>query len=194
MTSFGAKGILHHGYMPTFKIQGQICPRAGSLLPLNGEDAQFLQIYFMGDSSKEEERRCGIQPDMNNLIVRQLQELLQKNNALVIIFRTALEIMPLDDDKLIIKADKTPIGEHKRRFNVPTLDEVAIVITGQEFGKRDIILQKRGRNLERISETHRSYDALQYTVLFWDGDVGITSTYSKLILQLVNLREKRSHR
>lgn len=44
------------------------------------------------------------------------------------LFQTALERMPSDDHRIVIRADKTPVGEHARRFNAPTMDEVAIVI------------------------------------------------------------------
>ncbi|XP_055910606.1 uncharacterized protein LOC129944971 [Eupeodes corollae] len=60
MTSFGAEIIEEHGYNPTFKIQGQICHRIGSLQPI--EDAQFklLQIYFKGSREEQLDRRQGI--------------------------------------------------------------------------------------------------------------------------------------
>ncbi|XP_018496310.2 uncharacterized protein LOC108864686 [Galendromus occidentalis] len=79
--------------------------------------------------------------------------------------------MPTDDYVVVIKADKTP-GEHAGRFNAPTLDEVAIVIVGEEFNSRDIVLRRRDGCLKRVSETHRSYDALQYPLLFWQGEDG----------------------
>ncbi|XP_053954721.1 uncharacterized protein LOC128860939 [Anastrepha ludens] len=77
--------------------------------------------------------------------------------------------MPTDGHKIIIKADKTPIGEHARRFNVATIDEVAIVVVGEQFRSRDIVLYRRNEQLQRISELHRCYDALQYPILFWRG-------------------------
>ena len=49
MTSFGAKFVTQGGFMPTFKVQGQVYHRIGSLLPEENENCQFLQIYFMGN-------------------------------------------------------------------------------------------------------------------------------------------------
>lgn len=71
---------------------------------------------------------------------------------------------------MIIRADKTPVGEHARRFNAPTIDDVAIVIVGEDFQSRDIVLHRRNSQLQRVSETHRSYDALQYPILFCQGE------------------------
>ncbi|XP_050340441.1 uncharacterized protein LOC126766765 isoform X2 [Bactrocera neohumeralis] len=65
-----------------------------------------------------------------------------------------------------------PMGQHARRFNAPTIDEVAIVIVGEQFESRDIVLHRRNEQLQRVFELHRSYDALQYPILFWRGDDG----------------------
>ncbi|XP_076256063.1 uncharacterized protein LOC143193623 [Rhynchophorus ferrugineus] len=46
MTSFGATNAVRENFMPTFKIQGQIYHRAGSLLPVSDSDNKFLQIYL----------------------------------------------------------------------------------------------------------------------------------------------------
>ena len=65
---------------------------------------------------------------------------------------TPLDRMPSDNHKIVIKADKTTSGQHARRFNAPTIDEVAIVIPGENLENRDIVLHRR---LQRASETHR---------------------------------------
>lgn len=73
---------------------------------------------------------------------------------------------------MIIRADRRPPDEHERRFNAPQVDEVAVVVTGDAYDQRDIVIQKRGESLQRISETHRSYDALQYPIMFPHGEDG----------------------
>ncbi|VEN40881.1 unnamed protein product, partial [Callosobruchus maculatus] len=40
---------------------------------------------------------------------------------------------------ITIRADKTPVGQHTRRFNAPTIDEVAIVVVGDSSENRDIV-------------------------------------------------------
>lgn len=80
--------------------------------------------------------------------------------------------MPSDNHKIVIRADRTPFGEYERRFNAPTIDEVVIVILGDQFQSRDIVLHRRNEQLQRVSELHRGYDALQYTIVHWKGDDG----------------------
>ncbi|XP_017873029.1 PREDICTED: uncharacterized protein LOC108620638 [Drosophila arizonae] len=96
--------------------------------------------------------------------------MLHEHHALVKLLKTALERMPRDDYKVVIRADKRPAGEHERTFNAPTIDEMAIQIVGECLGARDIVLTRRStEQLQRISETHCSYDALQYPLMFWQG-------------------------
>lgn len=173
MTSFGATNIINNaGYMPTFKVQGQIYHRIGSLLPLPNDDAKFLQIYFTGNEAAEVEQRCAISTEVRREIVSSLQAMLHEHNSLIRLFKTALDQMPADDYTVVIRADKTPAGEHERRFNAPVIGDVAVVMVGTDFERRDIIIHRRNASVQRIAETHRSYDALQYPVLFPLGEDG----------------------
>ncbi|UYV74016.1 hypothetical protein LAZ67_11001852, partial [Cordylochernes scorpioides] len=167
MISFGATNIVSANYMPTFKVQGQIYYHAGSLLPLPNDEHKYFQIYFMGNTDEQINRRCQLNVSTKREIVAELQNMFEQHNELIKLFKTAFEQMPSDDYKVIIKADKTPIGQH-----APTIDEVAIVIVGEEFNSRDIILHRRNGGVQKVSETHRSYDALQYPILFWQGEDG----------------------
>lgn len=58
MTSFGANIVHEGGFMPTFKVQGQVYHHIGSLQPLPNEEPQFLQLDFVGDLQKQAEQRC----------------------------------------------------------------------------------------------------------------------------------------
>lgn len=184
MTSFGATNIIRGSFMPTFKvcpqslsqhhknintliqIQGQIYHRVGALLPPPDGDYQFMQMYFMGNTANEVDQRCAHNPSTRRPIVERLQTFLHRHNRLVALFKTALEQMPTDNHRIVIRADKAPAGEHSGRFNAPTINEVAIVIVGEQSNSRDIVLHRRNDQLKRVNETHRSYDALQYPLLF----------------------------
>lgn len=167
MTSFGATNIVKYNhFMPTFKVQGQVYHQIGSLLPVPEENPQFLQIYFMDNVEKEIDRRCMFSTTTNREIITKLRIMLHENNCLIRDFKSALEGATTDDFRVIIRADKKPSNEHERRFNAPVASEVAAVIVGTEITKRDIIITKRDQTKQRVAETHRSYDALQYPILF----------------------------
>ena len=85
MTSFGTTGLdaREHGYMPTFRIQGQVYHRAGSLMPPEGQEAKFLQINFVGDEIEQARLRGINQPCVKQDNVLQLQKMLHEHSIYV---------------------------------------------------------------------------------------------------------------
>ena len=51
--------------------------------------------------------------------------------------------MPTGTYTIVISTDKAPTAEHVRRYNALTINEVAIVMVGDQFLPRDIILYRR---------------------------------------------------
>ncbi|KAL8592527.1 hypothetical protein ACOMHN_030212 [Nucella lapillus] len=162
MTSFGVtkEFVREQGFIPTFKVHGQVYHSIGSLLPAPGNEPEFLHIYFMGNDQEQAEQRSSVVPGLRQDIVFNLQEMLHTS-------KTTLDRMPTDEMRVNIHANRAPQSEHE-----PTTDEVAILIVSQQFEKRDIVIQKRDSSLQRVSETHTSYDALQYPLMFWAGQDG----------------------
>ena len=158
--------------MPTFKIQGQIYHKVGSLLPDPNEEPKFLQIYFLGGED-ELNRGSEIQPSINRKITGELQVLLHERNHLIRSLKTAVGRHGNQPDfKVIIRAAKVPNGEHAGRYNAPSCSEVAILIVDEQAGRRDIVIRKHDDTLQKIMETNIAYDALQYPLLFWQGEDG----------------------
>ncbi|UYV80846.1 hypothetical protein LAZ67_19001950 [Cordylochernes scorpioides] len=176
MTSFGAENQTHSVTFPTtFSIQGQVYHRIGSLMPSENQPSRFLQIYFMGNDDDDDiqtDRRCQQIQGVRRNIAQGFQRMLHQHNLLVQQFKTALENLPSDAYRVVVNADRTPPGQHPRRYNAPTADEVAVVLAGNQFGSRDIVLHQRDNLLQHVSDTHRFYDALQYPLIFWKGQEG----------------------
>ncbi|GFR12144.1 ATP-dependent DNA helicase [Trichonephila clavata] len=165
MTSFGSsKQIIESGFMPTFKVQGQVYHKIGSLFPCPAEEPKFLQIYFIDSNMEQAEQRCKIVQQVKQDLVLKLQDMLHHNNSYIKSFKSAIEKLG-PDFRIIIHADRVPTGEHSRRFNEPTTSEVAVIMAGDQHGKRDIILETRNNSIQKIADTHRSYDALQDAVV-----------------------------
>ena len=176
MTSFKSRQVVERGFMPTFKVQGQVYHLAGSLLPCRTDEHKFLQLYFIADPETQVTARCNInsRERLDGALVRSLQDMLHSHNLYVQSFKTAIESVPPDvpDYNVVIHASRVPVGEHRGRYNAPTTSEVAVVIAGQQFDRRDIVLRRRDDNLQRISEIHRSYDSLQYPLMLCRGEDG----------------------
>ncbi|KAJ8723199.1 hypothetical protein PYW08_003111 [Mythimna loreyi] len=173
MTSFGAKQIIEGGFMPTVKVQGQVYHQIGSLLPT--DNPKFLQIYFVSDFDEQANLRSRYIPNLDSGLVRGLQSMLHNVNPHISNFKVALASVPeneRDRFKFVISADRRPIAAHPGRYNAPTTNEVAVLLVDQECDKRDIVLRTHDDRLQRISETHRAYDSLQYPLMFCRGEDG----------------------
>lgn len=153
----------------TFRIQGQLHHKIGSLLPGDNELAKFGQIYFM-DSQDQGQRRADIF-DLCPQIFRKLKEILNYcQNPYIGIFKQARDVTDIPSLSIRIFAnDPDP-----RRYNAPSTSEVAALIFEDENcdDSRDIILTKQNGQLKRIKSTHVAYDALSYPILFPFGQPG----------------------
>ncbi|CAD7092704.1 unnamed protein product [Hermetia illucens] len=91
------------------------------------------------------------------------------HNQLIQLIKRVSPLLQNDNYQIVIKADKVPLGEHAGRFNAPTVDEVAVIMVGDPVDKRSIKITRRDNTVSTISDLHRSYDALQYPLIFWQG-------------------------
>ena len=161
-------------FTPTFIIQGQIYHRIGGLAETD-ESSKYLQIYFIGNEEDELNRRCVINEALKRPIILKLQKMLHETNPLIKEFKIALQNLGHRNKanyNIIINADRVPRGEHEQRFNRPTTDEVAVIISGNEGGSRDIVIRKNDNRLMKVHDTNRFYDALQYPLILWDAKEG----------------------
>ncbi|GJR76764.1 helicase [Tanacetum coccineum] len=152
-TSFGAR--IDHSIntgkgLYTFRINGQNYHRIGSLLPKEGVQPRFAQLWFF-DTENEVRNRMGSFINNENgegvdkTTVKSLLQMLDQYSAFAKTFRMARDWCP----------------------------EVATLITndfGDGIPTRDIIVNKQDSGPKRISELHPSYMSLQYPLLFPYGE------------------------
>ncbi|UYV72319.1 hypothetical protein LAZ67_9002625 [Cordylochernes scorpioides] len=194
MTSSGAENQTHSVTFPTtFSIQGQVYHRIGSLMPSENQPSRFLQIYFIGndDDDIQTDRRCQQIQGVRRNIVQGLQRMLHQHNLLVQQFKTALENLPSDAYRVVVNADRTPPGQHPRWYNAPTANEVAVVLAGNQFDSRDIVLRQRDNVLQHVSDTHRFYDAQPCVPLLLENDNHWVVTMDEAVLCQAHTRVRQ---
>ncbi|CAE1255493.1 unnamed protein product [Acanthosepion pharaonis] len=120
-------------------------------------------------------------------IIMSLQQMLHETNNYVRSFKYALE-NNTSDFIIVIDADKRPQGQHERLYNAPASNEVSVIVSSNQHNRRDIVIESRGSGLRRISETHRSYDALQYPLLSPYGEDGYHFLQNGSTLKTVSCR------
>lgn len=89
---------------------------------------------------------------MEKLIVEKLQMFFHQRNAFLALFTTAYHLI---NYKIAIKAEKTPAGQHVKRLNAPTINNVSIVFVDENLENRSIVLYRRNDKLQCVFETCR---------------------------------------
>lgn len=151
----------------------------GSLLPNENESPKFGQIYFY-DPDQQVNFRGEIFNDLSPNLLKQIQTLLHEINPFVHQFQHASKFIdqnPAINLKLKILQDN---NVDKRRYNKPTANEVAAIISGTDQDRlnlsREIIIYKKNppnRNvLQIISDDHDAYDPLHYVLMHPFGEHG----------------------
>ena len=110
--------------------------------------------------------------------MRILQEILLSHHQYAHIYRHAYNILQHYDSNndAFIRLRVAP-GHDRRRYNLPTADEVAVILPGVDGGdtnlsQRDIILHTRMGGLQIINDLHPAYVPLYYVLLFPYGENG----------------------
>lgn len=93
--------------------------------------------------------------------------MLHENNVLVRNFKQVKDDPRLcsNDHFITIHDDKTPVEQHRRRYNEPTMDDVAILMVGDPVPPGHIIVRRCDDRTNKIAETHHSFDGLQYPII-----------------------------
>lgn len=168
----------HGGRAPyVFRIHGELCHLSGSLLPVEGRPPVFSQLYIF-DPRMALQERARRNSNLRADTLERLQRMLLASHRYAEVYKHAYEVLSLHDDSADICVRLVANTEHdRRRYNLPTADDVAVVLPGmgeppEGSSGRDIILRRRAGPLQRISETHPAYAPLQYTLLFPFGTHG----------------------
>jgi hypothetical protein len=182
-TSLGVNidhSIVGHG-PPVFRIHGELTHLSGSLLPERGQPASYAQLYVYDPQAAY---RCRVTRNDNLSLstLVSLQHVLRVHHKYSHIYRHAHEVLQqYDSPTCYMKLCVLPQND-SRRYNTPTVDEVAVVLPGDNAIKGDycnIILHLRPEyydghhlRLRRINEGHPAYVPLHYVLLFPCGESG----------------------
>ncbi|XP_035845337.1 uncharacterized protein LOC110933803 [Helianthus annuus] len=186
-TSMGGKvdSKINRGNAPyVYRISGENYHTLGSLLPKEGGEPKFAQVYIYDTDNEVCNRKTVFSISnkpasatsdlLDTELIEYLKVILDSNNQLVKTYRRVRDRFvdnPHVDLKLRLKANRSKDG---RTYNLPTSSEVAALIIGnieEALDNRDVVVKSKKDGLQRI-ELHPSYLALQYPLLFPFGEDG----------------------
>jgi hypothetical protein len=163
-----------------FRLNGANYHKIGTLLPKDKGSPKFAQLYIC-DTENEVKNRMQAstskerKTQLDEGIVSGLLEMLDEHNELVKSFRMARDRYKqsdLESVRLRLIGKRSNDG---RQYNLPTASEIAALIVGEQTGEsfeRDIIVENKDKQLQRISELHPSFMSMQYPLLFPYGEDG----------------------
>lgn len=179
-TSLGVeldKSVNADGRGWVFKIHGQLCHRSGALVANPGKAPCYAQLYVYDPAAALQER-MNRNDRLREDTMLLLQNTLSTCHQYAPIYKHAFEVLSDygDVEDVSVRLRVMP-GQDRRRYNLPTAEEVAFILPGNntEADSRDIILRKRMPTdiaLYRISDGHPAYAPLHYVLLFPHGDHG----------------------
>ena len=176
-TSVGAKidQSLARGGVYTYRLQGELHHRMGSLLPSEGQTPKFAQMYIH-DPQMQQEYRLNSREELDPAILHRLQTMLQDVNPYAQLYENARRRLCTHPVAPLSLRLVTLRNKDSCRYNTPTADEVGAIMVGDgtdtEEKTHDIIVKKKGGPLQRISILHTSYLPMHYVLLFPDGRDG----------------------
>lgn len=183
----------------SYRVQGSVYHSIGSSLLMDGMRPRYLQLYIY-DTDHEIENRQHDNAAMRPDLLLTLKHILDIHNPFVQVFRHLSQRDDIQNCRIRIKE----LAVNRYIHELPTASQVAgIIIEDEEdtnLNNRDIIVQTRSGNLQRVQDTAGFYDPLQYPLLLpygehgWDlhiHDNGITTiscrAYYSHLLQVNNI-------
>ena len=152
-TSLGAKldraitDTMNAAGIYTFRIQGALHHSMGSLLPPPGERPRFAQVYMFDSIQEQLQFRHETHPNLDLDVLQLLSMVLREVNPYVQFWSNAAERIAENAQLTIRLKMLNPTVCDPRRYNRPTVDEVAAIIVQPENDEeplaRDIIIQHR---------------------------------------------------
>ena len=172
------------GFNPTLKFGGKMYHQIGPLQSSDGKAKNFAQMYINDpsvDAEAEANRRIESvtlersDHKLDRKTMLELQKMMHDHNPYVESFKALMDIPEeeVKDVDFVLRKDKTPINNHKGRYNLPSsCNEVALIALNDVKDSADVRIQRKDGPNKFISDMNQSFDPLHYVLLFPDGSPG----------------------
>ncbi|KAI7935625.1 hypothetical protein MJO28_016496 [Puccinia striiformis f. sp. tritici] len=182
-TSLGAnvdKSVRGQKGVSIFRISGGLSHGIPSVEPLVEESPGFAQIYVQLERKNTSKAKFLLRED----IVSDLVKLMHEFNPYAKLFSNARRLLKNEPYKTLALTTICKPGMDPKRYNVPTPEEIGIIVKGDRTidRERQIRLARKNGTYEYISDMHSSYFPLRYPIFFpygsqqWDNHYQATTS------------------
>jgi hypothetical protein len=181
-TSLGAviDKAINNGTAPyVFRINSVVHHRIGTLLPRQGSQLKFAQLYIHDPDAKLQSRLHVFESDdagatcPDSAVTQSIMEMLDVHNELVKAFCCAREHIEQTHNSEITLHLLGCNTRHDVQYNLPSSGEIAVIIVGDYSSAQymyDVLVHAKNHGLKHVSHLHPCYMAMQYPLLFPYGE------------------------
>ncbi|EGG08363.1 uncharacterized protein MELLADRAFT_61965 [Melampsora larici-populina 98AG31] len=170
-----------------FRVNGQLSHNIPSLIPADGNEASFAQIFIAGDggegelalrASKLDNPKFKKQKKIQKDTLRLLQDIINKENPYAVFLKGAADVINSDETARVILKSLAPGNREMKTYNKPRPEDVAALVRGTgEIDKRprDVLVRHKDGFMDHITDLNSGYMGLRYPLMLpygsqqWDG-------------------------
>ena len=165
---------------PVYRVQGAVYHYSGPLLPKDGDDTVFAQIYLY-DSNEAARFRARQHHGVVHATILTLQEEIKSHNKYAASYLQMTELLHEEEARAARQGTEAPeitmrfssaAVRDAHRYNQPTVEEVAAIFVaddGAPPSNRDIVIYPRSGEPRKESELSEDVDPMCYPILFPNG-------------------------
>lgn len=157
-----------------YRIHGVIYHSAGPLEPEPGRRRAYAQLYVYDPRAALDDRMVR-NDNLSRDTMALLQNTLLQSNHYARVYQHAQQVFEhyngVDITLRLVVHERLD----RRRYNLPTSDDIAVILPGDDTtarDKREIVLHRRNGTLTSIHDGHPAYAPLHYVLLFPLGTPG----------------------
>lgn len=161
------------GGVYVYRINNTIHHFMGSLLPVEGEERKFSQLYIYDNTDDSVAARCKLFPKISSNLMTKIEICLRTNNKFIQEYRqVGKDLINRPNYRMVIRDDFPNMD--LRVYNQAAPNQVAgILPSGSNMMlPRDIIIQRTDKKIVRISHKHPGCLPLSYPLLYAKGQPG----------------------
>lgn len=158
------------------RILGRVYHRICPILPAQGQQPAFAQIYIHDPAAQIRDRRSYFE-DLDPFVLEGLQQMLLEVNPFAATLQSVFERLRNNPDVDLSIRISGDVSREDHQYAAPSAAEVAVIIPGdldseQATAHRDVMYITKEGESHYINETHLFYDPLHYVLLFPRGELG----------------------
>lgn len=168
-----------------YTVHGQVYHFSGDLLPADGANAQFAQLYIIdADEATEQRMKSREREGCDAGLMKMLSDIIASISPLARSYKMMKRVVDEEEERSqllhtvsrkVVMTLGTSKNYDRHKHNVPAENEIAAVFVsddGEIPGNRGLMVYPKSGQIKRIPVISEMVDPMSYPLLFPYGDLG----------------------